>query len=225
MRLAIFDIDGTLVDASSERLFWRYLWRCKRLQARQLVAFVVFMLRYFPVAGRDVAKKNKAYLSGLTLDEVRRSADEFVDSVLWRRLNAPVVARLRAHQRQGDTVVLLSGTLQMIAQRLGDRLGVAHVCATLCSESDGKFVARPPERHPFAAAKLTLARELAREQGLDLRKAAAYCDSHHDVELLEFVELPVAVHPDPRLRAIACARGWELLSGEEDPRSVRQLGG
>lgn len=223
MRLAIFDIDGTLLSTSSERLFWLYLWRHKCLHLRQLAAFAAFLLRHFPAAGRDVARKNKAYLSGLALDEVGRLAQDFVGTAVWPRLRAPVVERLRTHQRQGDTVLLLSGTLQMIADALADRLGVAHVIATVCSESGGRFVAKPPGRHPFGAAKLALAREFARQHGLDLGHAAAYCDSHHDLPLLEAVGFPVAVRPDCRLRDIVRARDWQVLHAGGDMGSIREI--
>ena len=37
MKLAIFDIDGTLIHGSSERLFWRYLAARGRLGPRQVL--------------------------------------------------------------------------------------------------------------------------------------------------------------------------------------------
>jgi HAD superfamily hydrolase (TIGR01490 family) len=220
MRLAIFDIDGTLVGGSSERSFWRYLWRHKQLSARRLAAFAFFFVRYLPVAGRDVAKKNKAYLTGLELAEIERLAGDFAASELWPRLREPVVARLREHQHRGDIVLLLSGTLQPIASALAARLDVEHVCATLCSASDDRAVARPPARHPYAAAKSLLARAFAREHGLDLDVASAYCDSFRDLDLLEHVGHPVAVMPDRRLREIASRRNWEILGTDASRHSA-----
>ncbi len=41
--------------------------------------------------------------------------------------------------------------------------------------------------------------------------AAAYGDSLADVPLLEMAAEPVAVAPDPELRALAVARGWRIL--------------
>lgn len=39
-----------------------------------------------------------------------------------------------------------------------------------------------------------------------------YSDSIHDLPLLQAVTDPVAVDPDPRLRAYALQRGWPLSS-------------
>ena len=38
-----------------------------------------------------------------------------------------------------------------------------------------------------------------------------YSDSMNDVPLLERVDHPVATNPDPKLRALAQARGWRIL--------------
>jgi HAD superfamily hydrolase (TIGR01490 family) len=227
MRLAIFDIDGTLLSGSSERSFWRYLWGHGQLGARQLAAFAAFFARYLWVAGRDVAKINKAYLAGLELSEITRLAEDFVASQLAGMLHTPAVRRLRAHQQARDAVLLLSGTLEPIAQALAARLDVEYVCATLCSENEGRAAARLPRRHPFASAKLELAREFARTHGFDLGLASAYCDSYRDLDLLAHVGLPVVVRPDRRLRRIARMRNWEIL--DEPPaqsgaaRSLRLL--
>ena len=212
MRLAIFDVDGTLVRGSSERLFWRYLAARGRQGPRQIAAFLLFMLRYLPTGGIHTIKKNKAYLCGLKSADVAALADEFVATRLLPRLNDAILQRLRQHVLRGDAVVLLTGTLDPIAQSLARRLGVRHVCATLCSERNGRYLAQPPETHPFGAAKLGLSRQLAVQIGLDLKTATAYGDSRHDLYLLEAVSEAVAVSPDRGLLTAALARDWEIIA-------------
>ena len=46
----------------------------------------------------------------------------------------------------------------------------------------------------------------------DFGESAFYSDSHNDLPLLERVTRPVAVDPDPRLAAVAQARGWPAVS-------------
>jgi len=171
MKLAIFDIDGTLVRGSSERMFWRYLLMRGRQGPRQILAYLLFLVRYLPTGGIVTVKKNKAYLCGLRADEIAALAREFVQTRLRKRLFAPAVQRLEQHRRRGDTVVLMSGTLEPIARALADELHVRHVCATLCSERHGVYLAQPPETHPYGAAKLSLARQLAQQIDADLGHA------------------------------------------------------
>lgn len=211
MKLAIFDIDGTLVRGSSERLFWRFLVRRGRQGPQQVFSYLLFLVRYLPTGGVHTIKKNKAYLTGLHRVDVETLAREFVVTRLSRRLFQPAVQRLEQHVLRGDTVVLMSGTLDPIARALAGHLGARVVCATLCSERYGRYLAQPPEIHPFGAAKLSLARQLAEQLGTKLEHAAAYGDSAQDLFLLEAVGEPVAVAPDRRLLETALAKDWEII--------------
>lgn len=212
MKLAIFDIDGTLVRGGSERLFWRHLLLRGKQGPRQIFAFLLFMLRYLPIGGIHTPRKNKAYLSGLRVDEVETLAREFVAEKLLQRLYEPAVARLKQHMQRGDVVVLMSGTLYPIARALADHLGVTYVCATLIAQRNGVFLAQPPEMHPYDAAKLNIVTRLAREHGFGLEDVAAYGDSKRDLFLLSAVGEPVAVRPDAELLRVALARDWEIIA-------------
>jgi HAD superfamily hydrolase (TIGR01490 family) len=220
MRLAIFDVDGTLVRGSSERRFWRYLVARYAQGPRQIAAYLLFLVRYLPTGGIHTLKKNKAYLCGLRRDDVDALADEFVATRLMPRLNEAVVQRLRQHAQRGDAVVLLTGTIEPIAQALARRLGVRYVCATLCSERSGRYLAQPPETHPFGPAKLGLSRQLAAQIGCDLKTATAYGDSRHDLFLLEAVSEPIAVTPDAALMRVALARDWEIIGDGDTQRAL-----
>jgi HAD superfamily hydrolase (TIGR01490 family) len=212
MTLAIFDIDGTLTRGSTEKRFWRYLFAHGRQGPRQILAHLWFLVRFLPRYGVRVAKKDKAYLTGLATPEVAALAADFVSSEVLPRLYMPALQRLQQHQRRGDTVALLSGTLEPIARALADELGVQHVVATVCAERAGRYLAIPPVEHPFSAQKLDLAAALATRLGTDLRLASAYADSAHDLKLLQAVGSPVAVRPDARLRRAARANGWEIIA-------------
>jgi HAD superfamily hydrolase (TIGR01490 family) len=220
MKLAIFDIDGTLIEGSTERRFWRYLARHGHQGPRQVLAYAWFWLRYSPRYGAHTAKKNKAYLAWLPTTRIEALAARFVATEIVPRLYAPAVYRLQQHLRRGDTVVLLSGTLEPIARALAKTLGVEHVRATVCRTHNGHYVAGPPEIHPFAAEKLALARKLAAELGAELAEASAYGDSAHDLSLLTAVGSPVAVLPDAPLLATARGNRWDIIAGRDAPHGL-----
>jgi phosphoserine phosphatase len=49
------------------------------------------------------------------------------------------------------------------------------------------------------------------QNGLTLKCSWGYSDSHNDLPLLERVEHPVAVTPDPVLRAHARKHAWKII--------------
>ena len=212
MTLAIFDIDGTLIRGSTEPRFWRYLVMRGHQGPRQILAYLWFLARYLPRYGIRVAKKNKAYLVGLRTSEIAELAADFVAVEVMPRLYLPAVQQLQQHQRRGDTVALLSGTLEPIARAIAEQLGVQHVCATVCAERAGRYLAQPPIVHPFGKAKVDLAGTLAARLGTTLELTSAYADSAHDLKLLEAVGSPVAVRPDAKLLRAARANGWDVIA-------------
>lgn len=222
MTLAIFDIDGTLVEGSTERRFWRYLLKRGHQGPRQVFAYLAFWARFLPVFGRLTAKKNKAYLYKLKTARVEALAERFVAEEILPRLYAPAVQRLKSHLQHGHTVVLLSGTLEPVAQALARELSVVHVRATVCRERDGRYLAGPPAVHPFGAEKLAIAERLAAELGASLREASAYGDSRHDLALLQAVGDPVAVLPDAPLLEMARDNRWHIIRSRNVPHVLPQ---
>lgn len=213
MALILIDVDGTLIQGShSEPQFFRYLLTRGLLGPRQLAASVAFFPRYGFRYGRHVFKKDKAYLSGLSVAEVEAVAAEFVDRLLLQQVNPVLRQRLDCHAQAGDILALLTGTPEFIARPLAEHLSITHVVATVCDQAGGRFTAQPPGRHPFAVDKVTAAEELCGQLAIPLPDCVAYADSIYDLPLMERVYRAVAVAPDNALRMHAGQRGWEIMA-------------
>ncbi len=169
MSLVLVDLDGTLLPgASSERRFIARLLARRRLGPTQIVCALWFLLRHWPANGRQTFKKNKAYLAGLPVAEVAALAETFVRADIEPRLRGTLLRRLERHRRAGDVVALLSGAPDFIVAPLAERLEIAVWRATRCAQRDGRFLAEPPFRHPFAEQKLRFAREICAALGVGL---------------------------------------------------------
>lgn len=223
MKLVLVDIDGTLVHApSSERRFARHLRELGRIGLREYLGFIWFALRYLPVFGLGVLRKNKAYIAGIEEDEVRELARDFVSSRLAHALFEPACARVRHHLQIGDEVWLLSGTLSYIAVSLAESLRLENIRATDCVVDQGKLLARPPVRHPYGYEKLRIAEQLCKDRGFAMENVVAYADSWADRHLLRNVGTAVAVMPDEKLSQLAVREGWEVLAAAADERQGRR---
>jgi HAD superfamily phosphoserine phosphatase-like hydrolase len=212
MRLAVFDIDGTLVTGpSTEKRFFLHLLRSGKIGPRQVLAFLWFLCRWTPRFGRHVFKKNKAYLAWLRAEEIERLARTWARTSLQRAWFAPCVERLRRHQEQGDVVVLLSGTPDFVAAAIAAQLGVKHAIGSHCVVRDGRFRPDPPVSHPFTGRKVEIVSELAREAGIAPADTVAYGDSIYDLPVFRAVGTAIAVRPDEELAAVADGEGWEVI--------------
>lgn len=212
-RLAVFDIDGTLVPGpSTERRFYRYLLRHGEQTPLQWARYLQGLLKWAPRYGPHTFKKNKAYMSGLRESRISELASAWVRDVLRAEFYDVVVARLREHQENGDTVVLLSGTPDFIAAAIAAELNVDRFIGSACPIANGVYIFGPITRHPFREEKVACTKTLAADIGTSLEATTAYADSIHDLPLMQQVGTPVAVHPDRRLSDVAKQHGWEIIS-------------
>ncbi|HET7465804.1 MAG TPA: HAD-IB family hydrolase [Candidatus Dormibacteraeota bacterium] len=212
--LAVFDVDGTLVETNVVEYF---LWM--RLRAQPLEewpAFMAEMLREAPrwlyLERRSRAEFQRSFYrqyDGLDYEVMRRLGREALNAVTLRRVYPEGMRRIREHKRAGHRVLLLTGALDVVVEPLAELLEVEVDCAHLL-EKDGRMTGDLQSPPPAGEARGTLLEEYAARQGIVLSESFAYADSLSDLPMMELVGTPVAVNPDARLSQVAGQRGWRV---------------
>jgi len=218
---AFFDLDGTLVALPSlERTLFRTLRYQGLIGAKNYLSWLKEAVRLMPRGIITVLHANKMYLRGQASAPPRRNP----------RLPVPTffvqaIERVAWHAQQVHEIVLVSGTLELLARNTAraleaelDARGIAvtvRVRATRLEEMNGQWTGRILGEAMFGEAKVRAARSLASELHLDLARCYAYGDSMSDRWLLAEVGKPAAVNPLEDFAAMARARGWPILGWEE----------
>lgn len=221
MIVALFDSDGTLFANQLGRGMMKYAElnghgrTARNYFVSLLPAYSLRKLNLMP-AGRYqhlLIERLGWLVRGMDAAEGRAMFDWVANQFLLARERTDVTARLEAHQKQGHQVMIISGMFIPCLEVIGKRFGVHDLIGTGLEFQDGRYTGRlvpPVISGPVKAAR---ARQFFTERAIDVDWAASYAygDSYTDRELLELVGHPVAVHPDPKLHALARARGWEVL--------------
>jgi phosphoserine phosphatase len=108
-------------------------------------------------------------------------------------------------------VVIISNATTYAVAPLARYLGVPHVLATQLEVRQGLFTGNYIEPLCFRHGKVFWAERLAAVLGGEVGRSTFYTDSITDLPLLERVENPRVVNPDPRLRSLAKKRGWPIM--------------
>lgn len=212
--LAVFDVDGTLVETNVVEYF---LWM--RLRAQPLddwPSFMARMLRQTPrwlyLERRSRAEFQRSFYreyDGLDHEVMRRLGREALDAVTLRRMYPEGMRRIREHKRAGHRVLLLTGALDVVVEPLAELLDVEVDCAHLLMK-DGRLTGDLQSPPPAGEARAALLEEYAERNGIVLSESFAYADSLSDLPMLELVGTPVVVNPDARLSQTAGQRGWRV---------------
>ena len=203
--VAIFDVDQTLVQGYTERLFFRYLVRRRLLSVTRALAYLG------QVACRPQRRfQDKSYLEGLPVEEVVRLARQCYREDIARRVGAAARACVLSHQAQGHAIALLSGSLSLLLTPLQEELGADWLIATELQRQNGRFTGAIAGRTPRGPHKLWLLQELSRTHGFDLSQAYAYGDHIQDAYLFRAIGHPVAVNPSWRLKLKARKHRWPI---------------
>ncbi len=212
--LAVFDVDGTLVETNVVEYF---LWM--RLRAQPLEEWPAFMARMIRQAPRwlYLERRSRAEFQrtfyreydGLDPEVMKRLGREALDAVTLRRIYPEGMRRIREHKRAGHRVLLLTGALDVVVEPLAELLEVEVDCAHLLLK-DGRLTGDLQSPPPAGEARSSLLEEYAGRNGVVLADSFAYADSLSDLPMLELVGTPVAVNPDARLSQMAGQRGWRI---------------
>ena len=215
-QLTLFDLDGTLLAGDSD-----VLW-CDFLIEKSLLDRGVFAARNADMesryqAGSVGAQEFADFYLGLLASQTERYWEplrrEFLATQVVPRIPAAAVRLVQQHRDAGDLVVMTTATGRFITELTAKYFGIEHLLAIEPELAGGRFTGRSSGTLNMREGKVKRLHEWLAARNHELRKfhSTAYSDSINDLPLLEAVDEPVVVDPDPRLEAIAQERGWRML--------------
>ena len=216
MRLALFDLDHTLLDGDSDQLWCDFLIDKGLLDKAIFSAKNEAMARDYKTGAVNVQVFCEFYIGTLTLKapadwEVIRQ--EFLSTWIAPRLCAGGKAQIKTHQANGDRVVMTTATNRFITELTAQHLGVQDLIATDAEIQKGLFTGKTVGVLNMREGKVTRLKMWCKAQALDWAQLETwgYSDSINDLPLLEAVTHATVTQGDVKLRAEAAKRGWPQI--------------
>ncbi len=214
-KLAIFDLDNTLLAGDSD-----YLWG-------------VFLVEQGIVEREHYERENQRYYEQYqagTLDII-----EFLDFQLrplaqhdlttlhalrerfMREKIAPIMlpkahALIESHRERGHDLLIISATNRFITGPIATAYGVPGLLASEPEMKDGRYTGKVAGIPCYREGKVTRLEQWLGEKNMQPEESWFYSDSHNDIPLLEKVTHPVAVDPDAQLLDYAQKKDWPVIS-------------
>ena len=218
MRLALFDLDNTLLTGDSDYEWGQFLVdrgvldqatyeAQNRAYYEQYVRGTLDIHEYLGFALRPLAQHSAR--------ELEAWHAEFMRERIVPMITAAARELVRGHEAAGDLCAIITATNSFVTAPIAREFAVRHLIATEPECRDGRFTGAVAGTPCFREGKLARLDEWLAARGRrldDFAESFFYSDSHNDLPLLLRVTRPIAVDPDEALAGEATRRGWAVLS-------------
>jgi HAD superfamily hydrolase (TIGR01490 family) len=216
MRLALFDLDHTLLPIDSADTWSHFIVRRGGLDPVEFGARIERFAHDYRAGSFDIEGYVRFQMELLArfpraaLDGWHR---EFMDRHVLPHIRSEARSLVDAHRARGDALAIVTGTNAYVVAPIAHAFGIGVVLAVEPETRDGEFTGGWCGTHTYQDGKVRKVGEwLAQhERDWDDTPTVFYSDSINDLPLLERVTRPVVTNGDARLLAIARERGWEML--------------
>lgn len=211
---AFFDMDRTLIEANSGRLYIKNERKEGRLSSGQMMMSALYLLMYhFSLVDLEAAfHKGAKHFRGQPEARIKEQTRAWFESHIQNLLLPGARRALDDHRDQEHACILLTGSSSFIAELAVEAWQLDDWLAN-CFPTDDKGMLTGELRSPicYGDGKVYWAEKWAAENDISLEESFFYTDSYSDLSMLERVGFPRIVNPDPRLRRIAKQRDWPIL--------------
>ncbi|UTH30418.1 HAD family hydrolase [Ectopseudomonas hydrolytica] len=215
MALAIFDLDETLIHGDCASLWAVEMTKLGWADGEAFIAREQELMRLYAageLAMEDYMAFTLAPLVGRTPEEVAHVVEPFVEDVIEPIFYSDASRTLAAHREAGDRLLVISASAHFLVSAIAERFGIDEVLAIDLEQQHGFYSGRTQGVLTYREGKVTRLHAWLAEQNENLAGASFYSDSRNDLPLLQLVDRPFAVNPDPTLRAHAEQAGWPILN-------------
>ena len=217
-RLALFDLDNTLLQGDSDYEWGQFLIDRGVLDRADYEARNDAFFAQYKAGTLDIDAYLRFALETLarfSRTELECWRADFMATRIRPMIGRPAIDLVRRHIDAGDLCAVVTATNSFVTQPISLEFGVTHLLATEPEKADGRFTGRVTGTPCFREGKIVRVKAWLAGLGHvleDFAQSTFYSDSQNDLPLLSLVKQPVAVDPDATLAAEAARRGWPVIS-------------
>lgn len=211
MKLALFDLDHTLLDTDSDHAWGEFLVneglvdpvRHRQMNDQFYEDYKAGQLD--PIAYNEFVFE---FLTQHTQDELTALHQRFMEKVIRAKMRKAGFETIAKHREAGHQLVGITATSDFITAPIFREFGIEEIIATTAEKIGDKYTGKVAGIPCYQKGKLQrLDQWLA---GRTVSESWAYSDSINDRFLLEYADHAIAVSPDAALQALAEEKAWKI---------------
>ncbi len=216
MRLALFDLDNTLLAGDSDFEWAQFLIEKGVLDREVFEARNAQFYEDYKKGTLDINEFLAFQLKPLSRHS-KAQLDLWHAEYMENRIRPMMLesASKLIESHKNDLCAIITATNSFVTGPIAAAYGISHLIATEPEMTGGEFTGNPHGTPSFREGKVERLKSWLAMRGESLdsfESSFFYSDSLNDLPLLGIVTNPVAVDPDPTLRQHAENEGWPIIS-------------
>lgn len=211
MKLALFDLDHTLLNTDSDHSWGEFLVNEGLVDPVHHRQMNDKFYEDYKAGQLDPYAYNEFVFGFLTKHDnnyLTELHQLFMQKVIRPQMRPKGFDAIKKHQDLGHTIVGITATSDFITAPIFREFGITEILATNAEVADGKYTGKVTGLACYQKGKL--ARLDGWLEGRSVSESWAYSDSINDRFLLEYATHAIAVNPDDRLEKLAQENNWDI---------------
>jgi len=215
MKLAIFDLDNTLIAGDSDHAWGEFLVASGLVDSTWYKAQNDKFYADYCTGKLDIIAYSEfvfGFLAQHEMDYLQKLHQQFMVQVIQPLMLPKAQALIEKHRVAGDYLLIITATNRFITEPIAKALGINDLLATEPQQHAGRYTGKVEGTPCYKAGKITRYQAWLAAQNMRFEQVYFYSDSHNDLPLLNVVDTPIAVDPDDTLKHYAEQHSWPVLS-------------
>ena len=221
--LAIFDLDETLIAADSASL-WSEFITVKGLASKSQLAEEQELMTAYAKGTLDMNTYMQATLKpiiGMDSHTLAQLVEEFIEQKIKPAFYTDAISRIEWHKQRGDKVLVISATGEHLVKPIAKMLGADDAIAINLEQINGIITGNTIGTLSYQQGKVIRMKAWIADQDTQFKGSYGYSDSINDLPLLDAVDRPFAVNPDPALALHAQMQDWTIMDWRHENNILR----
>ncbi|MDA8416353.1 MAG: HAD-IB family hydrolase [Betaproteobacteria bacterium] len=218
LRLALFDLDHTLLSGDSDYEWGQFLTTLGVLEGDSHQAKNQSFYADYQAGTLDITAFLAFQLEPLSRfpsSQLNIWHQRFMEERILPLISDTAIQKIAEEKARSHLVAIVTATNRFVTGPIASMLGIDHLIATEPEiDEHGEFTGQVSGIPSFREGKIRRVDQWLDSLGYrweDFSETAFYSDSKNDLPLLERASEPVAVNPDETLAQIAHSRHWPIL--------------
>jgi len=214
-KVALIDIDGTLLSGQSQVHLIFYLYSEKAISLSTFLKVIIWYLKYkffsAKIDERMVGKIYSSLLAGKKEVEIEKIVNDFFEKKLVKEIYPGALVFVNNLKEENYRILLISASIFPICSIIKKYFNADGLICTKLEIKDGVYTGKIEGKINEGSEKKNRVLRYLEENSFNLKNSVAMGDRMSDLEILKLAERPIAVNPEKMLKKYAIRQNWEIL--------------